>query len=333
MNLRIIKAGVLDTVQDAGRYGWQHIGINTGGAMDRLSAQVANILVGNPRDEVVLELHFPASSFFFEQSALISLSGADFSATINGDEIPALHPIVVSKFSILQFHKANSGSRVYLAVQGGLDIEKRFDSCSTNLRAGMGGYKGRALQKDDEIRFNRPDKPCDLIGKKEFIVLPWQADINWHQSTGDEIYVLPGHEFSKLAAGERDYLLKETFTISSQSDRMGYHLKGRALAIASPFEILSAGVSFGTVQLLPSGQLIILMADHQTTGGYPRIAHVISAHHHKLAQMKPGDLLRLSLTDLATAERLMMKQEQHLSQLQHACNFRMQQYIDANHRH
>src|SRR5262245_8893171 len=113
MNLRIIKAGVQDTVQDGGRYGWQHLGINPGGAMDKLSARIANILVGNDMNEAVIELHFPASAFFFERPALIAVSGADFTASVNGEEIPCLRPVLVSKYSILQFHGIKSGARAY----------------------------------------------------------------------------------------------------------------------------------------------------------------------------------------------------------------------------
>lgn len=333
MNLRIIKAGVLDTVQDMGRYGWQHLGINPGGAMDKLSAQVANMLVGNDSNEAVIELHFPSSSIFFEQPALIALSGGDFSATVNGDEVPALHPIIMSKYSILQFHNVVKGARVYLAVQGGLQLQKNFGSFSTHLKAGIGGHKGRALQNDDEIGLHMPEKPCSVLGKKEFIVLPWKADMDWDHNYADDIYVLQGNEYNKLTDSSKEDFNHQSYIITSQSDRMGYQLKGETMLLNSSEEVVSSGVCFGTIQLLPGGQLIVLMADHQTTGGYPRLAHVISAHHHKLAQMKPGDTIRFQLTDLHTAENLLHKQQQHLLQLQNACKFRLQQYIDANNRH
>src|SRR5258706_14269661 len=122
MNLRIIKPGVMDTVQDMGRYGWQQLGINPGGAMDKLSAQIANILVGNETNEAVIELHFPAAAFFFEQPSLISISGADFSANVNGEEVPGMRPILVSMYCILQFQYVKNGVRSYHAVQGGLAI-------------------------------------------------------------------------------------------------------------------------------------------------------------------------------------------------------------------
>ncbi|MGZ8558519.1 MAG: 5-oxoprolinase subunit C family protein [Chitinophagaceae bacterium] len=327
MNLRIIKAGVLDTVQDLGRHGWQHLGINPGGAMDKLSAQVANILAGNNSHEAVIELHFPASSFFFEQPTLIALSGADFSASINGDEVPSLHPILVSKYSILQFHGAANGARAYLAIHGGLNVSKWLDSFSTNSKAIAGGQQGRALQKEDEIGFGISGDLCPFINKKEFIVLPWKAAIAWGDDSVGEIFVLPGNEWNRLTDASKEKIQQQSFIITAQSDRMGYQLKSEPMFMNTHEEVVSSAVNFGTIQLLPDGQLIVLMADHQTTGGYPRVAHVISAHHSKLAQMKPGDAIHLRFTDLQKAEELFIKQQQHLMQLQTACSFKLDHFL------
>jgi antagonist of KipI len=328
MNLRIIKAGLQDTVQDMGRYGWQHIGINPGGAMDKLSAQFANILVGNDLDEAVIELHFPASAFFFEQPSLIAISGADFSATVNGEEVPCLRPVLVSKYSILQFHRVERGSRAYLAVHGGLDLPQWLNSYSTHLKAGSGGYMGAALKKDDEIRFRKPADLCHLLGKKELEVLPWKTDSNWGDNNNSkEILVLPGHEWDLLTDKSKQAFFDRAFRITNHSDRMGYRLRSGSISTTSNEEVVSSAVTFGTVQLLPDGQLIILMADHQTTGGYPRIAHVITAHHSRMAQMKPGDLFIFRFTDQETAEELLIKQQQHLLQLQIACKFKLEELL------
>lgn len=328
MNLRIIKAGVLDTVQDLGRYGWQHLGINPGGVMDKLAAQIANILVGNDPHEAVIELHFPASAFFFEQPALIALSGADFSATLNGEEVRTMRPVLVSKYSILQFHKVVSGARAYLAVHGGLDIEPWLGSYSTHLRAEAGGHKGRVLQKDDEIALRSEADLSALLSKKEFEVLPWKADDHWGNTNENEILALPGQEWARLNDRSRDLFFENPFLITTHSDRMGYQLRGEKLVTAITEDIVSSVVSFGTVQLLPDGQLIVLMADHQTTGGYPRLAHVISVHHSRLAQMKPGDEIYFRFTDQQTAEELFIKQQQHLIQLQNACKFKLEQLLN-----
>ncbi|MGZ8508937.1 MAG: 5-oxoprolinase subunit C family protein [Chitinophagaceae bacterium] len=331
MSLRVIKAGWLDTVQDLGRYEWQHLGINPGGAMDRWSTQVANILVGNKTSEAVIELHFPASEFFFEEPALIVICGADFSPNLNGEEIPCRQPVLVNRYSILQFYGLKKGARAYLAVHGGFNVPAWLNSYSTNLKAGTGGFSGRALQKDDEIPI-----PClepgflSLLGKKEFMILPWKADTAWDENETKAISILPGIEWDRLESISKDEIQNQLFSITHQSDRMGYQLQGNPLSVNTDEELVSSVVSFGTIQLLPDGQLIVLMADHQTTGGYPRIAHVISSHHPRLAQMKTGDKIRFRFTRQQTAEDLLVKQQQHLLQLQNACTFRLQEYINAN---
>ncbi len=328
MSLRVFKAGILDSIQDNGRYGYQDLGINPGGAMDQFAAKVANLLVGNSLDEAVIELHFPASIFIFQQSALISISGADFSASISGEKIPFNHPVLVNKSSILQFHSIVNGARAYLAVSGGFEVDTWLGSASTHLKAGAGGYKGRSLRKDDEILFRNNTGYTKLIAEKEFIVLPWSADTPRDHSV--EMFVLPGNEWERLTTQSKESFYMTSFVITQQSDRMGYRLNNIPLPSLSNAELVSSAVDFGTVQLLPDGRLIVLMADHQTTGGYPRIAHVISAHHSKLAQMKPGDKLRFCPIDQTNAEEMMMKQQQHLLQLQNACNFRLEEFLKKN---
>jgi len=331
MNLRIFKGGVLDTVQDMGRYGWQPSGVNPGGAIDKVSARVANILVGNSSNEAVIEIHFPASAFFFEKPALIAIAGADFSASINGEPVPHLHPILLNKFSILQFQGVEKGTRAYLAVHGGLDLPPWLGSYSTQLKAAIGGYKGRPLQKEDEIQLKPSHDFSVGLGKKEFEVLPWKVDMNWGDPTGEETFILPGNEWSWLTEKSRSQLTKESFTITSQSDRMGYCLKGRPLSRSSKEELVSSAVTFGTMQLLPDGQVIVLMADHQTTGGYPRIGHVISAHHSRLAQMGAGESLQFRVADIGTAEKLFLKQQHHLALLQDACKLKLDNLLHAYH--
>lgn len=328
--MKVIKAGIQDTVQDMGRFGYQHLGINPGGVMDRFSAAIANLLVGNDINSPLLELHFPASVFWFKRPMLIAIAGADLYATINGEEIPVDHPVWVGKNSLLQFHKLINGARAYLAVRDGLNIKTWLNSYSTHLKAKTGGFHGRALLKEDEIGLITEDQPHSLLEKKEFVVLPWKADHNWNEKKDGEILVLPGNEWQRLTEEGKESFLMTSFVITNQSDRMGYRLNNLPLPVLSGEEIVSSGVSFGTVQLLPDGKLIILMADHQTTGGYPRVAHVISAHHSRLAQMKAGDKIRFHLTDQQTAEQLFLKQQQHLLQLQNACKFKLQEFLSNN---
>ncbi len=324
MSVKIIKAGLLDTIQDNGRFGYQHLGVNPTGAMDKNAMQLANILVGNNMNEAVIEMHFPASVYMFTLPALIALGGADFSPSINGEPVPNFHPIIVGKNDVLQFHKPVEGARTYLAVGGGFAINKWMNSYSTHLKAKSGGFHGRSLNKGDELLFLQPSS--FHIEQNDFIVLPWRADTNW-TNVVKEILVLPGNEWDRLTTESKENFEMTSFVITNQSDRMGYRLNNIPLPAMSNEQIISSGVSFGTVQLLPDGKLIILMADHQTTGGYPRIAHVISAHHSKLSQMKAGDKIQFRITNQSTAEEFFIKQEQHLLQLQNACNFRLQEYF------
>ncbi len=322
MNLRIIKAGIQDSIQDTGRYHYQHLGINPGGAMDKLAAQTANLLVGNELNDAVIEIHFPASSFFFEQPALIAISGADFTAAVNGEEIPMYHPVLLSKFSILQFLKIKKGSRAYLSVMGGFNIQPWLGSFSSNLKAGCGGFKGRALQQDDEISIDLLPDVRSVLAGREFVVLPWNA-VPLNKDADDEILILPGSEWDVPDKKAQADFLQEPFYVSPRSDRMGYLLDGTRLS-SGVGNLVSSAVDFGTIQLLPNGQLIILMADHQTAGGYPKIAHVITAHHTKLAQLKPGDPLHFRFTSVENAEQLLIKQQQHLLQQQNACKFKLE---------
>jgi len=286
--VRVVKPGILDTLQDHGRYGYQELGINPGGVMDRFSASIANWLVGNDAAAAVIELHFPASAFWFKKPALIAISGADFSATVNGEAVPVNHPVWVGKNSLLQFQKMINGARAYLAVRGGYKISPWLGSYSTSIKANAGGFKGRALQKEDDIPLLFDEQYHPWLDKKEFFILPWHADTNWGDvRPKNEILVLTGADWNRLAENGKENFTMSSFVITNQSDRMGYRLNNIPLPGMPGGELVSSGVSFGTIQLLPDGKLIILLADHQTTGGYPRIAHVISAHHSRLAQMKP----------------------------------------------
>lgn len=328
MSLRIIKAGILDTVQDTGRYGHQHLGINPGGAMDRFSAQLANALLGSELDAALIELHFPAAHIFFERETIIAITGGDFAPTINNQPVPLNHPIAIGENALLKFEKLCSGARAYLSVWTGLDIKKWLGSSSTHLRAGAGGYQGRALARYDTISFLRQKNLKRILKDKDFAVLPWKASDTVEQR--NEIEFVIGSEWHWIAKNMQQEFMQHWFQITNEADRMGYRLAGPSLELSTQEQLISSAASFGTVQLLPSGQLIVLMADHQTTGGYPRIAHVISAHLPLLAQKKPNDVMRFCLTDLASAEEKAAKQHKYLHEIQIACKFRIENYLNAD---
>ncbi len=332
MSVKIIKTGISDTLQDEGRYGSMQFGINTGGAMDRYAMRLANLLVGNPVHKVVIEMHFPASAFMFTNAALVALAGADFMASINGEPIPLLQPIRVCKNDVLHFHKPVHGARAYLAVEGGWVAEQWLGSCSSNLFVKRGGYHGRALKKGDEVFVNHTGSKSST-GNQHFSILPWRVNPEFdphHKPAAGrekEVWVLPGHEWGLLSAQSKENFCMTSFVVTRQADRMGYRLNNIPLHLNTTVEMISSAVTFGTVQLLPDGKPIILMADHQTTGGYPRLAHVISAHRSRLAQLNPGDKIRFRITSPAMAENLLQNQQMHLHQLQNACTFRLEQYF------
>jgi antagonist of KipI len=315
MSLKILKAGMLDTVQDLGRFGYQQFGINPTGAIDKYAASIANILVGNNINEPIIEMHFPAASIFFEQSALIALSGADFNANINGQPVPINHPILINKNS------------TYLAIGGGIKIEEWLNSYSTNLKAEAGGFDGRRLLKDDVIEIKDELVHHKFSEKDDLKILPWKANEDFGIDEAEEIMVIKGSEWNWLDDASQEKFFKNPFFISHNSDRMGYRLASEPLHSGIKTELVSSAVNFGTIQLLPDGQLIILMADHQTTGGYPRLGNIISAHLPMLAQMKAGDNIHFKFTDHQTAESLLLKQNNHLKQLEIACKLRLENYI------
>ena len=314
MSLTVIKPGMLDTVQDRGRFGYQHLGINPGGAMDGLHALWVNILVGNPPDAAVLEMHFPASTIRFDAPAVIAISGADFAPHLDESPVAINTAIHVSSGAVLSFRHRQSGARTYLAVHGGIDVPRWLGSASTNLRARVGGYQGRRLVKEDVL----------AIGDGTIVISsPADAFRILHQATPPEttpadhpIRILPGPEWSWLGDAGQQQLTNIPFTISPRSDRMAILLQGEVVAMPENREMMSAPVAFGTIQRLPDGTLMILAADHQTTGGYPRVAQVITADLSRLVQEPANTSIRFALSTLDEAERPDAEQTARISRWQ-----------------
>ena len=327
MSLKIIKAGLLDTIQDQGRYGHQHLGINPGGAMDRFASQLANSLLGKDLNSPVIEIHFPGPQLLFEKETIICITGADFTPCINKKNIAVNQPIAVNTNTGLRFEKKLSGARCYIAFLHDLDINIWMNSFSTNLIAKAGGFKGRALQKGDVLNFKNNIEFNFLLNGKDCFKLPWKATETIQSKK--EIRFLKGNEWEWLTDDSIKSFEKNNYSISNNSNRMGYRLQGKALKVKEDKQLISSGVTFGTMQLLPDGQLIVLMADHQTTGGYPRVGHVISADLPSLAQCNPGDEIKFTEVETAAAEELFIKQQRNLLQMQTASKFKMEKFYAA----
>ena len=327
MSLNIIKAGLLDTVQDIGRWGYQHLGVNVSGAMDRFSAQLANALLGKELNAPIIEMHFPAATLNFLETTVICLTGADFSPSLNGKPIPLHQPVVVARGAVLAFKGWKSGARCYLATLHPWKLESWLGSCSTSYKLGAGGLNGRPLKEGDVIDFVETG-PVPLLSQTTAVhPLPWMAE--GVHTTFDEVQFVIGNEWYELNTAMQTQFLNQIFTISLASDRMGYRLIGAPLYTENPLQLVSSAVSYGTIQLLPNGQLIVLMADHQTTGGYPRIGHVITAHLPRLAQALPLGTFQFALTNNRVAEEKLEAQYKYLSQLQNACKFKIENLLHA----
>jgi antagonist of KipI len=315
MSILVEKSGVLSTIQDLGRTGFRRFGINPNGAMDARAARLINILLGNDETEAILEMHFPAPRILFEEAAIIALGGADFAAKINDESIENWRPYFVDKNQTLNFTKKLAGNRAYLSVKNGFAIEKWLGSASTNLVAEIGGFRGRSLLKDDRLFFN------SKLGTQNS-KFPYKISRNLipHYSSFPTIRVIAGAEHTKLTEESKKIFESAIYAVGLNSNRMGFRLNGEKLKLNRKFEMVSTAVAFGTIQLLPDGQIIILMADHQTSGGYPRIAHVAFVDLPVLAQLGAGDKVNFKLISLEEAEDLTLEFEKDLNLLKIALN-------------
>ncbi|HEX8247843.1 MAG TPA: biotin-dependent carboxyltransferase family protein, partial [Pyrinomonadaceae bacterium] len=239
----------------------------------------------------------------FEEDALLALGGADFSAKLNEKPIENWRPVFANKRDVLSFPERRSGARIYLAVRGGWAAEKWLGSASANLRAGI----GKALQKGDKIFC-----PERSVKRKEHFFKISNSLIPRY-SNFPTVRLTPGAEFAALTALSAETFLKNSFTVTPNSDRMGFRLAGTPLYLLEEVRLVSSAVNFGTIQLLPDGQMIILTADHQTTGGYPRIAHVAEIDLPLVAQLNANDKVYFKLISRAQAEDLILEREKNLN--------------------
>jgi antagonist of KipI len=318
MSLSVIKPGIWDTIQDNGRHGYGKWGINPSGSMDQYASQTANALVGNELTEGVIEIHFPSGRYLFQEEALISMCGADFLPAINGNPIPVWATVSVPKNSILSFGKNRWGTRCYLAIHGGFDLAGWLGSLSTNVKALAGGLNGGILKKDDLLVVRKGTyDPMKLRGDRA--VFPWQANSQPVYKESETIFFLEGNEWPWLTRASQELIQSAKMSIHSSSDRMASYLQHSPLEFVKREELLSSGVNFGTIQALPSGKLVVLMADHQTTGGYPRIGHIITAHLPKFSQLRPGQNFQFQRTSMEAAEKMLLSLQHDLQTLQKAC--------------
>ena len=322
MSIEVLKPGALTTLQDLGRYGYQRFGVVVGGAMDEWSHQVANELVGNIDDEATLEITLVGPSLRFAQAALIAIAGADLSANVGGHPIPLGRAVTIGAGTQLDFGSRVHGVRAYLAVSGGFGVTPVMDSRSTYVRGGFGGFAGRALRRGDVLPIGsrartvphspkRPTaQPVTLVGGPAVAAGPTHL-------AGEvvSLRVIAGAQWELFTPETLATFLTSPYQIYPQSDRMGYRLEGPALQRRHDFEMISEGVAFGTVQVPPDGKPIVLMADRQTTGGYPKIACVASVDLPLMAQLAPRQAVRFRTIELQEAQALYQTRARELTEL------------------
>lgn len=324
--ITVKSPGLLTTIQDLGRHGFQKYGVIASGVMDQTAHRIANILVGNDENEPTIEMTLVGPTFEFHEDALIAICGGDLSATINGDPVRLWRPIFVKKNSELKFSACRSGCRAYLAVAGGFAIETVLNSKSTYLRAGIGGFNGAALKAGDKLSIGH----CSGVAEKIQSSLKKYEKNGYSESTWGanpkrltmiqnkctkEVRVIRGRQFDLFDEESQKQFLSSTFTITNQSDRMGYRLQGAKLNLASEQEMISEAVNFGTIQAPPDGNPIVLLADRQTTGGYPKIGQVIQVDLPIIAQAKPGEELTFSEVSLSVAQKLYIDREKYIKEI------------------
>ena len=300
--ITILNPGLLTTVQDGGRIGYQAFGVSVSGVMDPRAMNIANILVGNDDNEAVLECTMMGPQIRFDVSNVIAVTGGDLGASIDGQPIPTYRAVKVQAGQTLRFTGLRGGCRAFIAFAGGLDIPLVMGSRSTYMKAKIGGLEGRKLQKDDVIGFRDPKETIhnfDIRGFTPEFVPRKEYTLRVILGPQDDMFTDEGLKI----------FLSETYTVTPEFDRMvGCRLDGPVIAHKNGGDIISDGIAFGAIQVPSAGKPIIMLADRQTTGGYTKIANVITADFRLLAQMKAGDKVRFEKTSIAAAQEALLAQ-------------------------
>ena len=321
MQIRIIKPGLLSTVQDLGRHLYRSQAVPVSGAMDTLSARIANKAVGNPDDAAVIEFTYGGAEFKTETAILIAYAG-DGAVLKSGTQVlPAERPIFIPSDTKLHLENNPAGSRTYLSVSGGWDVPEVLGSRSTFITANLGGFQGRSLKSMDvlsssasrtsiaeeaikSLKSNSINYPLWSLGKQSLLPLNRKT-----------IHIMPAREFNWFNGRSIVDFLSAPYTLSPQSNRMGFRLEGAPITPLVKRELLSTAVTPGTIQVTGNGSLILLMADCQTTGGYPRIAQVAAVDLPLCGQLKPGDVIYFKEMSYDEAEMQYLEREQQLQKL------------------
>lgn len=326
MSVRVLKPGLLSTLQDLGRYGHQHLGIVPCGAMDAISHRMANALVGNDEASATLECTLVGPELQFDDDTLIALYGAAFDA--RADRLPANRPVLVDAGTTVSIGSAARGARAYLAVAGGFPVPEVLGSRSTYMPAGFGGLCGRALRAGDRLETSdglaalsaeRFSRVADPMRGHRLRTVRWSApELTVPRAGTLVVRAMDGRHRAQFDKGSQAAFFSHEWRLSPNSNRIGYRLEGPRLFRSEPVEVLSEPTCLGTVQVPNDGSPIVLMADHQTTGGYPKLAEVAGADIPSLGQLAPGARIRFVRCSVEEAQRAEDMQLEQLGSLRSA---------------
>lgn len=306
--IKIIKPGLYTTVQDRGRMGFQRFGIPVAGAMDDFSFRVANILVGNDENTAALETTFMGPNIQIDFDGFIAITGANMEPKINGSNVKMWRSIKVDKGDNLTFSGASEGLRSYISFGGGLGVSEILNSKSTYVRGSLGGFKGRKLMEGDEIPIDSSNSKAEPGKYISPGYIPRYAKENI-------VRVILGPQDDHFSTEVIETFLDSPYKITAEADRMGYRLEGATLSHNKGPDIISDGIVFGSVQVPGHGSPIVMMADRQTTGGYTKIATVISADLPLLAQMGPGDTIHFQEVTIEEGQDIFAQYEENINNI------------------
>lgn len=311
MSITVLRAGTLTTLQDLGRHGWAALGVGASGPMDDVALRLANALVGNREDAVALELTWSGPRLRFERDALIALAGADCDTRVGERTLPGWRALRVDAGAEVDCGRIRHGARTCLAIAGGIRTPALLGSAATDLNAGIGAFGGRALRTGDVL------EPAAPATQEVPRTRAWSLDPQpWFDLRPDApIRLLRGSQADLLTAASHADLHRTPFRIHADSNRVGLRLEGARLELIAPCEPISEPVARGTVQLPPAGRPIVLMAEHPTTGGYPRIGQVAAIDLPRLAQRRPGDEVRFRAIGVDEAQSRYLERERALARL------------------
>ncbi|HUD43605.1 MAG TPA: biotin-dependent carboxyltransferase family protein [Dokdonella sp.] len=309
MSMTVLRAGLLSCIQDRGRGGHAADGIGRSGPLDEVAARLANALAGNAADAAVLEISLHGPSLRFDGAATVALTGGLVDGRLDGRPFASWRPVAIGAGSVLDLGTVRHGARAYLAIAGGIAVDPVLGSRATDLHAGLGPFGGRALLAGDRLA-SGPAQPLRLDRRWSLDPQPWLDP-----ASGEPIALIGGRHLDALTPAARTALWSTRWRISASSDRVGFRLDGATLALREPIEAVSEPVAPGTLQLPPGGRPIALMAEHPTTGGYPRIGQIAAVDLPRLAQLRPGDAFSFEEIDVDTAQARYLWRERRLAAL------------------